>query len=106
MEYAKGGELNAYLRDKKTLAEYEARRIFKQIHEAVSYMHSKNVIHRDLNPNNILFLDENKENIVIIDFGISGLFFGNIKEKINAGTVRFVPPEVIVDLIIIDSIWD
>ena len=94
MQLAKGGELDSYLKEKKVLDETEAKRIFKMIHEAVRYIHSKNVIHRDLNLVNILFLDETRENIVIIDFGISGFYSGNIKEKINAGTVRFVPPEV------------
>jgi len=94
MEYAKGGELTTFLKSKKMLSESEAKRIFKQLHDAVKYIHSKNVIHRDLNPNNILFLDENQDNIVIIDFGISGSYVGNVKEKINAGTVKFVPPEV------------
>lgn len=94
MENAKGGELTSYLKRKGLLSEAEAKRIFKQIHDAVKYIHSKSVVHRDLNPNNIMFLDENHEDVVIIDFGISGSNKGNVKEKINAGTVKFVPPEV------------
>lgn len=65
MECAKGGELNCYLEIMNFLSEWEARRIFKQIHEAVRYIHSKNVVHRDLKPNNILFLDKNRENLVV-----------------------------------------
>lgn len=65
MECAKGGELNCYLESVNLLTEYEARRIFKQIHEAVRYIHSKNVVHRDLKPNNILFLDKNRENLIV-----------------------------------------
>ena len=94
MEYAKGGELSNLIKEKNILNEYQVKVIFKQLHDAVKYIHSKNVIHRDLNPNNILFRDELKQNLVIIDFGISGLFSGNINEKINAGTSRFLPPEV------------
>jgi len=66
MECALGGELNTYLEKQKYLSEFEARRIFKQLHEAVKYIHSKDVVHRDLKPNNILFLDEMRENIVVI----------------------------------------
>lgn len=65
MEFARGGELGSYLNKKKTLSEYEARRIFKQLHQAVRYIHSKNVVHRDIKLNNILFLDEKRENLVV-----------------------------------------
>jgi serine/threonine protein kinase len=65
MEYSKGGELNNYLESVNLLSESEARRIFRQIHDAVRYIHSKNVVHRDLKPNNILFLDTNRENLVV-----------------------------------------
>jgi serine/threonine protein kinase len=94
MEFAKGGELSSYISSEKCLAEKTAKRLFQQLHDAVKYMHSKSVIHRDLKPNNILFLDEKKENLIVIDFGISGFYSGNIKEKIKAGTTRFLPPEV------------
>lgn len=65
MQCAVGGELNTYLEKEKYLSEFEARRIFKQLHEAVKYIHSRSVVHRDLKPNNILFLDEKRENVVV-----------------------------------------
>ena len=65
MDLAKGGELNKYIDDQKCLSERTVKRLFQQIHNAVKYMHSKNVIHRDLKPNNILFLDETKQNLVV-----------------------------------------
>lgn len=66
MEYARGGELGTYLKKKQILSEWESRRIFKQLHEAVRYIHSRSVVHRDLKPNNILFLDTELENLVVI----------------------------------------
>jgi calcium/calmodulin-dependent protein kinase I len=65
MQFARGGELGDYLKNKQILSEWESRRIFKQIHEAVRYIHSRNIVHRDLKPNNILFLDLEKENLVV-----------------------------------------
>jgi len=40
------------------MGEPEARRIFSQIVRAVSYCHSKNVVHRDLKAENLLLDDK------------------------------------------------
>jgi len=98
MDYAKGGELTVLLEGKdgnknNKLSENECKKIFKQIYDAVCYIHERNIIHRDLKPNNILFLDEEKTHVVIIDFGISGFSNGNNREKIKAGTTMFLAPE-------------
>ena len=94
MDYAEGGELSVLLKEKGILSEEEAKDIFKQIYEAVCYIHGQNIIHRDLKPNNILFLDKERTHIVVIDFGISGFANGNQREKIKAGTTTFLPPEL------------
>ena len=95
MDYARGGELTLLLEGNKNkrLNENECKKIFKQIYDAVCYIHQRNIIHRDLKPNNILFLDEERTHIVIIDFGISGFSNGNNREKIKAGTTMFLAPE-------------
>lgn len=94
MEYAEGGELSQLLMDDKPIAEDKIKSYFFQIINAVKFIHSKNVIHRDLKPNNILFFDKEQTQIVIIDFGISGICNGMSREIIKAGTVRYVPPEL------------
>jgi serine/threonine protein kinase len=65
MEWASGGELTKHVKDKGCLGESSAKIIAKQIQEGIKYIHSKNVIHRDLNPNNILFSDESKKRIQV-----------------------------------------
>jgi serine/threonine protein kinase len=94
MDYAEGGELSTLLKEEGVLSEQESKKIFKQIYEAVCYIHGQNIIHRDLKPNNILFLDEERTHVVVIDFGISGFANGNQREKIKAGTTTFLPPEL------------
>jgi serine/threonine protein kinase len=65
MTYAQGDELNIYVGEKKYLSENEAKRIFSQIHDAITYIHNKSIIHRDLKPNNILFLDKERNDIAV-----------------------------------------
>ncbi len=91
MEYAKGGELTQYINNTKEIPENKIKSIFKQIYDAVKYIHNKNIIHRDLKTNNIVFLDEEKTKVAIIDFGISSTFSGG--DVLNAGTLRYLPPE-------------
>ena len=95
MEYAEGGELTQILtNEKEMLTDDKIKNIFQQIHNAVKFIHSKNVIHRDLKTNNILFLDKERTQVVLIDFGISGICNGMSREVIKAGTLKYVPPEL------------
>ena len=91
MEYAKGGELTQYINTTKDIPEEKIKSIFKQIYDAVKYIHNKNIIHRDLKTNNIVFLDEEKTRVAIIDFGISSTFSGG--DVLKAGTLKYLPPE-------------
>ena len=78
-------------------------KIFAQLLNVLVYLESKNVLHRDLKPDNIL-LDE-YNNVKLSDFGISALFNDlNPKNKFKnpklfsgftmVGRQDFVPPEV------------
>jgi serine/threonine protein kinase len=59
MEYVAGGELLQFVNQKggKGLAECEAKAIFLQLIDAVSYCHNHYIIHRDLKPENVLLTD-------------------------------------------------
>ena len=74
MELCSGGDL--YSRDPYT--EEEAARIVSAILSAVSYMHSRNVAHRDLKYENILFENDTPHaQIKLIDFGLSKVYGDN-----------------------------
>mmetsp|Transcript_50457 Transcript_50457/g.100725 ORF Transcript_50457/g.100725 Transcript_50457/m.100725 type:complete len:240 (+) Transcript_50457:68-787(+) len=76
-ELAAGGELFEYIVSKGHLMEKEAAAIAKQILEGVAYMHSNDVCHRDLKPQNLLMASVESSAIKIADFGLSSLRSGN-----------------------------
>ena len=75
MELCHGKNLFHFVKKRKPdqrLPEPEAAHIFGQIVSAVAYMHSSEVVHRDLKLENILINDDKKANVIkIIDFGFA-----------------------------------
>ena len=62
----------------KEINRKETLEIIIQIVKGIKYMHEKNIVHRDLNPNNIFIKkEEGKINVKIGDFGLSK----NIREQ-------------------------
>lgn len=72
MPVAKGGDLHQYIsyhfQKKRMLFEEKIRDILKQLLEALKYVHGLNIVHRDISPENIFFLDSQYENICLADF--------------------------------------
>lgn len=56
MELMEGGELFDYVVQKGTLNEEEASKIVRRVTSALVYMHSKNIVHRDLKVRNDKFV--------------------------------------------------
>lgn len=52
--------------------------LFKKMVSAIKHLHSMYVVHSDIKPDN--FMVSNKENLVIIDFGLSSLFYNAEKD--------------------------
>jgi serine/threonine protein kinase len=98
MEYIAGKELHVYVknarRDKIKDAIYDTLlQILKQILQALAYIHSKNIVHADIKPENILIKDKDYV-AVLIDFGLSCR--SNVENSCHklVGTLDFLPPEV------------
>lgn len=56
MEYCKGGAIIDMLHLCKSKSESTISHIIKQLLSALSYMHSQNIVHRDIKLDNIVFL--------------------------------------------------
>ena len=92
-EYMPGKSLFHRLRDKNGLNGTQKTIIAYEIAEGMAYLHSKNVIHRDLKSLNIL-LDSNNEPR-ICDFGISREVDSELAMTGLIGTFNYMAPEVI-----------
>ncbi len=54
-EYLSGGTLNDTINSKFSHTGEKINKIFKDVLEGLSYMASKNIMHRDIKPDNIMF---------------------------------------------------
>ena len=55
-ELCTGGELFDLIIERGYITESYARKIFEQIIKAVNYMHDNKICHRDIEPENFIFL--------------------------------------------------
>ncbi|XP_063991691.1 serine/threonine-protein kinase SIK3-like isoform X2 [Diachasmimorpha longicaudata] len=91
-EYAPGGEIFDHLVRNGRMSESEARRIFKQIVQAVHYLHQNRVVHRDLKAENLLLDADN--NIKLADFGFSNEYTPGVPLSTWCGSPPYAAPEI------------
>ena len=91
LEYMPGGDLLSFCRN-RSLGLADALFYFRQVAEALSYAHSRRVIHRDIKPNNLL-LSEDHNVVKIADFGVAKMALDDTVEITRVGTNVYAPPE-------------
>jgi MAP/microtubule affinity-regulating kinase len=99
-EYVKGISLRDYynkeIRNQKGISEHKAKifkKIFRQIFDAMNYLHSNYMAHRDIKLENILLAKDYE--IKIIDFGFGMLNLDNKVQHFFCGTPNYMPPEIV-----------
>ncbi|CDR43881.1 CYFA0S13e00254g1_1 [Cyberlindnera fabianii] len=96
LEYVPGGSLNSMLTNYGPFEEPLVRNFTRQILIGLNYLHSKNIIHRDIKGANILI--DIKGEVKISDFGISKKLAPSSKNDKRAslqGSVYWMAPEVV-----------
>lgn len=64
--------------------------------KAIRYLHDHNIVHRDLKLENFLFETENEDSeLILIDFGLSQIYYPNQVILNPVGTPYYVAPEVL-----------
>ena len=96
MEYVEGTGLDDYIQNKTgPMPEGTALPIMKQVLDAFNYAHSKKVVHRDIEPANILIGNDGQ--VKILDFGIARILGEEgrnlTKTGTQMGTVFYMSPE-------------
>ncbi|MBW4615006.1 MAG: WG repeat-containing protein [Desmonostoc vinosum HA7617-LM4] len=98
-EFIDGYDLTAELAPGKRFSEQEVIKLLQNILEVLVVVHQKNIIHRDIKPQNIM-RRRYDEKIVLIDFGavkeIGSLAVntqGQVKSTITIGTPGYMPNE-------------
>lgn len=93
MEYCDGETLHDRIRRNGRLTEAEARRVFCQVASAVGYAHARDIVHRDIKPDNIMI---NQDGVVkLMDFGLAQPIATTRSELTRriVGTPGYMAPE-------------
>ena len=91
LEYVEGNVLSNMLQQGR-ISLRKAQEIVADLLNAVGYLHSRRVMHRDIKPNNII---TNGHGTVIVDFNVSKMVESYATSRV--GTPRYSPPEVNVE---------
>ena len=123
LEYCNGGDLDTYSKNyisknKRPLNEFYIQKIIQQIAPAIEYMHSNNIIHRDIKLENILINFDNYPNILksgklppklkfedmslnksftlkISDLGYAKDYVNDIEGSTLMGNPKYISPDIL-----------
>lgn len=91
MEYVEGITLKTYIEKKGQLSFKEAVSIAIQVARGIESAHAKQIIHRDIKPQNIIISTEGK--VKVTDFGIAKAASSNTISSDVMGSVHYSSPE-------------
>ncbi len=98
MELIEGDTLDVHLEEHGV---FDARRLVavgSQVCDALEAAHSLSIIHRDLKPSNIMVLDQSRDFVKVLDFGLAKSLENETASQMTGsgnmiGTPAYMPPE-------------
>jgi serine/threonine-protein kinase len=93
MEYVEGESLDSLLHRKGRISSEETENILRQITSALAYLHKKDIIHRDIKPQNFKILADGT--VKMLDFGIAKHKYSPKFTQLGfvVGTMEYLAPE-------------
>ena len=91
MEYVEGITLKTYIEKKGQLNYKETLSIAIQVGRGIQAAHAKNIVHRDIKPQNIIISTDGK--VKVTDFGIARAVSENTIHSDVMGSVHYASPE-------------
>jgi len=91
-----GGDLFDRIERHGPYSEDDAAPLLLQVANAVSFLHERQVVHRDLKPDNLVFVDGERDSAIkLIDFGYAGVCPPGGKLVGLCGTPDYAAPEIL-----------
>jgi serine/threonine protein kinase len=90
-----GQELEVWRQNQNALLESTVKKISGVILNALDYISSRNVVHRDIKLQNILFrVNGDIKTLKLVDFGLAKVIEGNYKATDFCGSLGYIAPEI------------
>jgi serine/threonine protein kinase len=94
MELIEGLTVDEILRERKRFSVEEFLALFDQFTSALSYIHSQQVLHRDIKPQNLMY--DSDWNLKVMDFGIArDMASVPATQSTRMGTPAYMSPELL-----------
>ena len=96
LDYCQGKTLTQWVREHDLSNWVESVHICSKVFKALGYCHEKNIIHRDVKPDNIIINDGNEP--ILLDFGLARSDLMNTNQTdtgVIVGTIAYMDPELL-----------
>eukprot|EP01135_Chromosphaera_perkinsii_P003089 Nk52_evm36s234 gene=Nk52_evmTU36s234 len=101
LEFCNGGDMGQFMKTHKEMPEVQAKYFFRQLVNALIFMHHKKLSHLDLKPRNLLLVRRSfgQPLLKVADFGLSCYTqeLSSLDNVEKRGSLLYMAPEILLD---------